>query len=611
MLKERLKSLSELGNIPSDEDPGEQITWLLDFEAVLQDILDLGESDDLNMQMGAYGPPVQEQILKAFDDNPLKKIEVAKAGRGKQPKQKILAYQEMIQGFRREIQLAEVESGNTFDKRTLPALYDHAAVCQHNKSAVEELEKLVKKDMLPVPDGHPMFLFFGAKGKTRSLMVFFDSGCSRFIMKDCIPEKELPAVCVRRGKIPISGVGSTTVYAEAEYLVAMETTDGKAQQMQGLVVKNITTDFPQLDISTAAEEMRSAGPVKKNWNMKRCKLPQTIGGSVDCLIGIQYNQLQPKLVHMLPSGLAVYRTKLAPHVKGFNYVLGGPHASFDTWLAQHGHQNHLLLENFVAGLAQWGSLGPPSLSQYMMTATENIKPQEFEKDECEETQLEMSVRIEELEAEIPVNPSQSPASQGGGDRGGRAYVHTATNPVSPSEDGGTGGGHPAGEEQGDGEVPEDPGDYYVPEGPGDPVCTTQEDCYYDTCGKESGNSALMDEEICSSSNQTEVDKLHNPTESPERELAKKKKVAPDKVFEKKAAKVRRKKNLPRITKRSVRKFIRIWSADDPGGGPPGAGQEVPVVEEMEQDAYYMEEEEVYDTDNITAPIMSVVVNMKC
>ena len=579
VLKERLKSLSELGNIPSDEDPGEQITWLLDFEAVLQDILDLGESDDLNMQMGAYGPPVQEQILKAFDDNPLKKIEVAKAGRGKHPKQKILGYQEMIQGFRREIQFAEVESGNTFDKRTLPALYDHAAVCQHNKSAVEKLEKLVEKEMLPVPNGHPMFLFFGAKGKTRSLMVFFDSGCSRFIMKDCIPEKELPAVCVRRGKIPISGVGSTTVYAEAEYLVAMETTDGKAQQMQGLVVKNITTDFPQLDISNAADEMRSAGPVRKNWNMKRCKLPQTIGGSVDCLIGIQYNQLQPRLVHMLPSGLAIYRTKLAPHVKGFNYVLGGPHASFDTWLAQHGNQNHLLLENFVAGLAQWRSLGPPSLSQYMMTATENIKPKEFEKDEHEDTQLEMSVRIEELEAEIPVNPSQTPASRGGGDRGGRAYVHAATNPVSPSEDGGTGGGHPAGEEQGDdGEVPEDPGDYHVPEGPGDLVCTAQEDCYYEICRKESGNSVLLDEEICSSSNQTEVDKLHNSTESPARKLAKKKKIAPDKVFKKKAAKVRRKKNLPRITKRSVRKFIRIWSADDPGGGP-GVGQEARMVQD--------------------------------
>ena len=43
----------------------------------------------MNMQMGAFGPPVQESILKAFSDNPLKKREVAMAGQNLQPKEKI------------------------------------------------------------------------------------------------------------------------------------------------------------------------------------------------------------------------------------------------------------------------------------------------------------------------------------------------------------------------------------------------------------------------------------------------------------------------------------------------------------------------------------------
>ena len=51
------------------------------------------------------------------------------------------------------------------------------------------LQRVVEKEMLPVPDDHPMFMFFGAKGKNRSLMVFFDSGCSRFIMKTCFSLK--------------------------------------------------------------------------------------------------------------------------------------------------------------------------------------------------------------------------------------------------------------------------------------------------------------------------------------------------------------------------------------------------------------------------------------
>ena len=649
VLEERLKTLSKLGNVPPDTNPRKQIIWLLDFEAVLQDILDLGESTDLNMQMGAYGPPVQRQILKAFEDNPWKKQDVAKAGQGKQPKEKILAYQEMIKGFRRDIQFAEVESGVTAERRktagggataganiaspernddcrvcqliqrqgnkkqlnlfenhlsphpvscpvfmnmkikdrlnlarevkfclycldgrittsqkheeeckqkekvgwrqsyicacpdchrhmwvckehaenankaklkkfkstlfnkgfqfTFTAFPSDANICHPNRSAIEELELQMPadKEMIPVPDGYPMFMFFGAKGKTRSIMVFFDSGCSRFIMRDCIPEKELPASCLSRGQIPIGGVGSTTVYAEAEYLVAMETSDGRFQQMKGLVVKTITTDFPQLDLSSAAKEIKRAAP--STYNAKRCKLPNSIGGSVDCLVGIQYNQLQPKLIHMLPSGLAIYKTKLAPHVKGFNYVLGGPHASFDTWLAKHGNQNHLLLENFVAGLAQWRSLGPPSLSQYMMSDAEIIEAKdknladdelhyykelvEFEKDEYDEIQMEISARLEEIVGRTSQNPSHFPATHGGGDRGGRAYVHTATNPVSPSEDGGREGGHPEEVEQGEaGEVLEDTGEL---------VCTVQEECYYQICmdcGEEVhvSNSVLMEDE---------------------------------------------------------------------------------------------------------------------
>ena len=512
VLKERLKLFTKLGSVPPDSCPGKQITWYLEFESVLQDIIDLGSSDDLNMQMGAFGPPVQEQVLRFLSDNPLKKREVAMAGTGKQPKEKMLAYRDKIIAFRRETQLAEVESGTAvqekkksqqvshanaavpqpirnddckickqiqeqgnphqlhlfeehmgiytnqcpvFMKMKLkerakliqkaklcpfcldhrvetdrdhekdcktktprfserwkcdsPGCSKHSWICQTHaensnkkklklfgeklskkgldfsynsitdiagasqhqvRTAVEELEQQVNKELIPVPDGQPMFLFYGAKGKTRTLMVFFDSGCSRFILRDCIPGQELPASCLRKGKIPIGGIGSTTVYAEGEYLVAMETVDGRAQQMAGLAVKTITTDFPDLDITAAAEEVKNATPRNKGWDIQKCKFPPSIGGTVDCLIGIQYNQLQPRLIHMLPSGLAIYKTKLAPHTKGFNYVLGGPHSSFDTWLSQYGNQNHLMLENFVAGLANWRNLGPPSLTQYIMSEQE-------------------------------------------------------------------------------------------------------------------------------------------------------------------------------------------------------------------------------------------------
>ena len=90
------------------------------------------------------------------------------------------------------------------------------------------------------------------------------------------------------------------------------------------------------------------------------------GGSVDVLIGTQYNICQPKLIHMMPSGLAIYETNLLPHTKNMKYILGGPHSSFDVLLARCPDAN-LLMYHFTEGLAKWKSLGPPSLTQYVMS----------------------------------------------------------------------------------------------------------------------------------------------------------------------------------------------------------------------------------------------------
>ena len=508
VLRERLKSLSKIGTIPSDSLPSKQINWYHDFEAVLQDILDLGNSSDMNMQMGAFGPSVQELILRAFSENPIKKQELAMAGSGKQPKEKMTAYKNKVIEYRKKTQLAEIESGSTCEKRAVKStssigssahvsfaapkkndncricLYlqgqpnrssqplfdkhlgnlpihcpcfislkmserrriaikaklciyclhpevefssDHGKACKEAKrktkssftcssancschywlctnhsednrnklrdaaknldrhglkltfhgtftlsnsysaevkSASQALEDQVDKELLPVPDGQPLFMFFGAKGKTRSIMCFFDSGCSRFVMRECIPEKELPASLVKSGPIPIGGVGGMTVHASGEYLVAMETVDSKAQLLQGVTVPVITGDFPLLDISEAVSAVKADN--RRNLKLRNCKLPSKIGGSVDCLIGIQYSQLLPKVVHMLPSGLAIYETRLAPYSKGLNYVLGGPHSSFDHMLTRSGNATFLLNE-FIAGLNTWRNTGPPSLTQYVMS----------------------------------------------------------------------------------------------------------------------------------------------------------------------------------------------------------------------------------------------------
>ena len=508
VLRERLKCLNKVGNIPPDTNAPKQIIWFHDFESILQDIIDLGTTDDMNLQMGAFGPTVQEQVLKAFNDNPYVKRKLALAGSGKQPREKMVAFKDKIIELRRLAQLAEVES-STSDRRPtkvnvtgsqptsttfgltknsdcricihleatgknsglvlferhlgkLPVgcpnfmalkpkvrrsltlsvklcqfclshdvIYSvsHGKECSNAKKktkasysckatgcvkhfwvctdheednrekfvaanrklakhglqvanlavsltaniscgnpAMERLASQVEKELVPVPEGEPIFLFFGAKGRSRQIMTFFDNGCSKFVIREeVIQSKELPATLIKKGPIFLGGVGDTRVYSSGEYLVAMDRDEKHAQTFQGLAVEVITGEFPKLDISSAVAAVKMDN--QRNKYLQNCKFPKQIGGVVDALIGIQYNTCQPKLIHMMNSGLAIYETSLMPHTKNMRYILGGPHSSFDALLSRCPDAN-LLMQHFTDGISKWKNLGPPSLSQYIMSDQE-------------------------------------------------------------------------------------------------------------------------------------------------------------------------------------------------------------------------------------------------
>ena len=70
----------------------------------------------MKIQKGAFIPPVQEKFLKSLSDNPIKKREVAMAGTSKQPKKKMIACIDKIVAYRRETQIAEVESRTVVKK---------------------------------------------------------------------------------------------------------------------------------------------------------------------------------------------------------------------------------------------------------------------------------------------------------------------------------------------------------------------------------------------------------------------------------------------------------------------------------------------------------------
>ena len=249
--------------------------------------------------------------------------------------------------------------------------------CQQVKSSINDAVKTLEqaalnsgKELLPSPEGNPLFLFFGAKGKNRCLNTFIDSGSSGVLMKTGIPGVELPGQVIRKGPITLHGVGGLTAVADDEWLTAMETKDGKLQTMQVITMKQVTTDFPRINIQEAVNEIKRDRPSNKK--LQNLRLPKEVGGwDTDVLIGIEHQSLFPKEIHSLPCGLTIFESKLLSHDGRSNAMVGGPHSTFKALAAEVGGYSQVL-SMFVQGLASWRSFGPISLTKFEMSHDEEL-----------------------------------------------------------------------------------------------------------------------------------------------------------------------------------------------------------------------------------------------
>ena len=96
-------------------------------------------------------------------------------------------------------------------------------------------------------------------------------------------------------------------------------------------------------------------------------MPPHIGGEVDVLMGILYQNIFPRAVHSLSNGLTIYEMRVTPHDPHFNAVIGGPHSSF-RFMAQEIGGVAILFANLSRQLENYKSYGPPQIGKALMSA---------------------------------------------------------------------------------------------------------------------------------------------------------------------------------------------------------------------------------------------------
>ena len=224
------------------------------------------------------------------------------------------------------------------------------------EQAVEKLIKLTPNGTTidTTDKGTPMFMFGTAEGRSRAVKILYDSGCSDLLMKHGVPGHELEGVKVQQGPFVIGAVAGVQVMARDAWMVKMKMLDGCCQVLEGLTVDQVTTEFPIVNLTEAVNAVKTDKPSDKA--LQNVRLPDEVGGEVDVLLGIKYNALFPELLHMLPTGLAVYKVRVKSFKNMYTAVLAGPHTSFDVLRKRVGNTAYLLRQ-FEEGLQNWRSLG--------------------------------------------------------------------------------------------------------------------------------------------------------------------------------------------------------------------------------------------------------------
>ena len=101
----------------------------------------------------------------------------------------------------------------------------------------------------------------------------------------------------------------STTSSEGIYSVTLPKFDGSDATLTGAALKKITVTFPQYPLNEQViQDINTAFKMNGGDPSTLPKLPSTIGGDVDFIVGIKYLRYHPKQIFQLPSGLTIYHS---------------------------------------------------------------------------------------------------------------------------------------------------------------------------------------------------------------------------------------------------------------------------------------------------------------
>ena len=178
--------------------------------------------------------------------------------------------------------------------------------------------------------------------------IFYDTGCGDFVSRrDSVIKLGERAKQEFAGPVTLGGVGG--IHTESKngiYSVRLPLLNGKDATMTGVCLDEITQEFPMYPLHGKVLKDIQKSYAKSGGKINDLpRIPKTVGGKVDFMLGIKYLRYFPELIYQLPSGLSIYKSKFK-NSDGSNGIIGGPHMVFTSIENQH-HLCQSTTSNFV------------------------------------------------------------------------------------------------------------------------------------------------------------------------------------------------------------------------------------------------------------------------
>ena len=242
-----------------------------------------------------------------------------------------------------EVFKAEMLTAN-WQQKIIKSLVSWTSVCLKT-----ETPKLITHDNgLPDATNAPasVFILQPVPFNGRIFNWMFDTGCQDFVSRKAAIDG-LPDNCkenIIQGPIVIHGVGGAQVTSQHGHnLINFPIHDGRLAKFSGITLDLVTGAMPPYPVREARKEIVDG---YKAQGGKLCKLPQVpaiVGGDTDFLLGIRYNYFQPRLLFILPSGLAIYES-IFMGVDNTRGCIGGSSEIFQMCEQQFMDSNNMVIE---------------------------------------------------------------------------------------------------------------------------------------------------------------------------------------------------------------------------------------------------------------------------